>query len=330
MLSADDHPGIFMFLVGMIVIVMAAVGLSIVADKYQSSSRGGAEIHREISANATEISGLSARTDEKSRLLADSGSQLLAAEKTHEEFSARLESTRQRQAMLEVAGNQLRAAIATLEEDFARYRTDYRRKTWAGAVGESLGTLTIRDGRDYQDATITRVTDVGLEIRHKDGIARIQAPDLGHELQDRFQWSDEERRTRLKEELELHDPEPAEHAGEDSKTPEVAGATVPPVINRQPAIDAAEKAEKLRQARQQVIGWRGKVALLRGESRIASSRASYGSQTSVPGSLETWSAKAARLGRELAHAQAGLAIAKSKLAEISPGDSVLREPRREY
>jgi hypothetical protein len=57
-----------------------------------------------------------------------------------------------------------------------------------------LGNLKVRNGREYLQATILRVTDVGLEIRHEDGIARIQAPDLDSKWQDRFQWKDDERR----------------------------------------------------------------------------------------------------------------------------------------
>jgi hypothetical protein len=48
--------------------------------------------------------------------------------------------------------------------------------------------LTTRDGREYLQAVISRVTDVGLEIRHEHGTARIQAADLDASYQERFQW----------------------------------------------------------------------------------------------------------------------------------------------
>lgn len=335
MLSAEEHPGIFTFLVGMIVLVMAAVGLSIVADKHLKLSRGAGEISREINADATEISEMSSQHDEKSLLLAEYGSKLQTGTKTHKEFASQLESLRQRKASLEVTVLQTRAAIATLEAQFARYREEYRRKTWAGAVGENLGTLTVRGGRDYLQATITRVTDVGLEIRHENGIARIQAPDLDPKFRDRFQWSDEERRTRLKQELEQREGKPAEPVAENSDTGEPATAVIadpPPVpkVNRPSTVNSAENVEKLRIARQQVMGWKMKVATLSSEAMEASSRASYGNQSSVPGSLETWSAKSSRVSRELGRARAALSVAKSKLAEISPRDSLLKEPAADY
>ena len=87
---------------------------------------------------------------------------------------------------------------------------------------------------------------------------------------------------------------------------------------------AAGDGEKSMQLRHRVIGWNANVSRLRIERREASSRASYGNQGSVPGSLETWVARSARLGRELLRAQTALAAAKSELAVIAPNDPLLR------
>lgn len=330
MISSEENAGLFTFLVGMIVLVMSAVGLSVVADKYIKSSRGVGEIHQDIAAHASEISAVKSNLDERSRLLGDSGVKLQAASKTHRQVSSELESLRQRQAALKESKVRLGDAITALETDFAQYRANYRSKAWASAVGEKLGALTLRGGRGYQQAVITRVTEVGLEIRHSDGIARIQAPDLDPAFHDRFQWSDEERRRRLKEELENHraaagEPDPENSVPEEMAVEPERPALVEPAGPDQAGIDA----EKLMELRQQVLGWRAKLGGLTSEQAQAASRVGYGSQ-SVPGSLETWSARAARLGREVARAQVGLSVAKSKLAEISPNDSLLKEPQREY
>ena len=328
MLSSEDHPGVFTFMVGMIVVVMVAVGLSVVADKHRVFSGGTGELKREISASAAEISELSAQAAEQVQLLEGTSSNLRKGSNAHRALSAQLETQRQRQAALEKSRLEIRAAVTALEDNFSQYRATYRQKSWAGAVGESLGTLTIRGGRDYQLATITRVTDVGLEIRHEHGIARIQAPDLEPKMQDRFQWSDEERRSRLKEEEENLMGKPDKDApeivgGEDAVAEVIADPPTLPV-NRIQNPNVAEDAEKLRLLRQRVSGWNGKVSKLRSERRDAASRASYGSQTSVPGSLETWTARSARLSRELLRAQAGLAAAKSELAAVSPHDALLK------
>ena len=328
MLSSEDHPGVFTFMVGMIVVVMVAVGLSVVADKHRVFSGGTGELKREISASAFEISELSAQTAAQALLLENASSSLSKGSNAHRELSAQLETQRQRQAAMEKSRLEIREAITALEGDFSRYRATYRQKNWTAAVGESLGTLTIRGGRAFQQATITRVTDVGLEIRHEHGIARIQAPDLEPKMQDRFQWSDEERRSRLKEEEEnlMGKPDKVDSeivAGEEAVAEVIADPPVP-TVNRYQNPNAAEDAEKLRLLRFKVSGWNAKVRKLRSDRMEASSRGSYGNQASVPGSLETWVARSARLGRELLRAQAALAVAKSELAAVSPNDALLK------
>ena len=328
MLSSEENSGLFTFMVGIIVVVMVAVGLSVVADKKRIFSSGAGELQREISAGATQISELTDHTAEQALLLDGSASNLRKGSNAHREVAAQLESQRQRQAALERSRIEVRESITALDQSFSRYRASYRQKTWADAVGESLATLTVRGGRAYQLATITRVTDVGLEIRHEHGIARIQAPDLDPKLRDRFQWSDEERRSRLKEEHENLMGKP------DAEDPEIAVGEDPEadLIPQPPALrvghlqdpNAAEDAEKLRLLRQKVNGWNGKVSKLRTDRRDAASRASYGNQASVPGSLETWVARSARLSRDLLRAQAGLAAAKSELAVVSPHDALLK------
>ncbi|MES2922917.1 MAG: hypothetical protein V4819_15285 [Verrucomicrobiota bacterium] len=333
MLSADDHPGVFTFLVGMIVVVMAAVGLSIMADKHRSFSRGESELHREIHLGASEITELTTRKDESSLRLAEGGGKLRMGSQAHKEVSARLETIHQRQAALEKSRIQLGESIAALDVSFSRYRADYRSKEWELAVGESLDTLTIRGGRDFQQATITRVTDVGLEIRHDHGIARIQAQDLDAKMQDRFQWGDEERRSRLEEERNNREgksakevpAEPDVIANGEAAAQQIAPTPVPQMNRRQKTIPAVDP-EKLKLLRLQVSGWSAKVSKLRIDRAEASSRASYRDQSSVPstGSLETWVARSARLGRELLQAQGALAAARADLATLAPNDPLLR------
>ena len=201
MLSLDEHPGIVSFLVGIIVLVMGAVGLSLVVDKRLKNSSEIVSVQREIEHGVIELEGLTVLLNERSRLLADSMPKQQAGSVTSGVLFSKLEALRQRSASLEMAGKEFRGEIAKIENDFSNYREEYRRKTWVGAIGEQLGNLMFRDGREYLQATITRVTEVGLEIQHADGIARIQAPDLDLKMQDRFQWNDETRRQVLENEL---------------------------------------------------------------------------------------------------------------------------------
>lgn len=189
MLVDNDTSGLITFMIGVIVLVMFGIGLSFMVNKQFRFSSGMGEIRRELVTNTTEIEELKVRKDEDERVL-----------NANTEIFTRSKTLRQRQAALEKSEIEVRDSIDALESAFTRYRADYRRKAWAGACGESLGTLTIQGGRAFQQVSITRVTEVGLEIRHECGTARIQAPDLDLKMQDRFQWRDEERRSQLEEE----------------------------------------------------------------------------------------------------------------------------------
>ncbi len=69
MFSAEEHPGIFYFMLGMIVMVMSGVGLSLLVDRRLKFSSGSKEIHREISVADDELNTLKARLKEQNLLL---------------------------------------------------------------------------------------------------------------------------------------------------------------------------------------------------------------------------------------------------------------------
>ncbi|MES2440401.1 MAG: hypothetical protein V4584_15130 [Verrucomicrobiota bacterium] len=335
MISSDDNSGIFTFLVGIIILVMAGVGLSILIDRrFQFSSSVG-ETQREIHAGDSDLYDLRARIEERSREFSESGLRLQNDDKDYKQLSSRLETLRGLGSVLVKNREELQAEVASLDEKFSRYRSNYRRKTWAAAVGEKLGNITIRSGREYREATITRVTEVGLEIHHENGIARIQGPDLDARFQDRFQWNDEDRRQRLKEEHENlkkldakpdDSGEPAEDGNELVSNDTVSASRKAAAARKGAAVADAEKLKALRQA---VIAWRLKVSKLSSDRNEAMSRASYGNNTSVPGSLETWEARAARIGKDLSRAKAALVIAKSDLGMVAPNDSLLLAPEEQ-
>ena len=58
MISADDNPGLFYFMVGMVVLVMAGVGLSIMIDKRFSFSKGSNEMREDLVSGSNEMAEL--------------------------------------------------------------------------------------------------------------------------------------------------------------------------------------------------------------------------------------------------------------------------------
>lgn len=316
MLSLEEHPGIFSFLVGIIVLVMTAVGLSVVADKRLRSSSTVVTIQREIDRNALQIEELTSVYGGQSRLLKESKTQPGA--ETVEKILEGLEILLERKSGLEKQLRQLRGAVVALDNDFSNYRAEYRRTIWLAAIGEQLGNLVIPGGREYKQATIARVTDVGLEIRHQDGFARIQFSDLDGAIQERFHWKDDGDREILEEGSETK----TQARGFPEELPVVENNPERPTrkTNRLQQKHPAGDREEVVRLRSMVSGWQAKVSQLRRDKGEAQARAGFENQASVPGSLETWNAKVIRLGNEIARAQVELTLAKARLASEHAGE----------
>lgn len=319
MISSDDQSGVFTFLVGIIVLVMAGVALSLLVDKRFRFSSSKAALESAIRADSGELSGLEAVLyDLRARLEAEGPARTRNAAK-HAELRARSGGLDKRQKELVVQRDTISREVAALDEAFGGYRERYRQAEWSRAVGEELGTLTVRGGREYRHAVISKVTDAGLEIRHEHGMARVQAPDLDPALRERFQWDDARRARLLAEERSHHD-------AVSRQVPEAEDARTGKAPPRRVLPASTSDEEAIVKARTDVRQWRAKVSQLKSDHRAALSNSSSGS-TSVPGSLETWSARASRLGAELARSRAALAAAREKLGQLAPGDPLLRTDR---
>ncbi len=325
MLFADEKPAIFTYLFGLVVLVMAAVGLSLVIDKrFAFSSQAGA-MQRELKLGDWEISELTAEYKKLSLQMQSSDSKLSGSFQTYQELTALLETQRQLRADLGQTLSELVATLASLRQNFSKARADYRHKTWTAAIGEKLGDLSVRGGRVYGQAIISQVTDVGLEIRHEYGIARIQGPDLDIKLQERFQWDEEERRKRLQEEQGNRDGSPNESVVVSSiklieSSPVIRTDNMPEVPEQTPKKALNVDAEKASALHKQINAWKQKIGMLKNDKAEADAHAGYGTSHSVPGSLETWETKAGRLGRDLTKARAALEIARAQLTELDPTD----------
>ena len=315
MLSNEDHPGLFTFLIGMIVVVLAAVGLSLLVDVKFSVSRSPKSLQKEIETGAEELERLTDHHRELARRLAQGEEHAQTALQTRTSLRSEFAEQAQRLAALTESRDQLQQAIPLTEQEFERYRAEYRKQTWDRAAGQALGTLKVRGGREYRQAVIKRVTEVGLEIEFEGGgKARIQAPDLDPAVQDRFQWNDEERRQRLKEERDqqraVAGPEPPKPAPK----PTVKPVTPLPQPVAPPVSPASEQLKQLRSA---VELARSKVDRLTTQLREARTAAARG-ENSVPGSLKTWVSRIAELEALLNAANQELAVARSNLAVVAP------------
>ena len=351
MISADDNPGLFYFLVGMVVLVMAGVGLSIMIDKRFSFSRGSNEMREDLVSGSNEMAELKALLESHLTDFGATDTRLRGDAAALKDLNTRSAGLRQRDADLTVKRSALREAIEAIDLKFSTYRVSYIRRARETAAGEQLVNLILRDGRTYPTATISKVTDAGLEIRHEHGIARIAAEDLTPQWRERFLWGDEERRDREKTALRQRDEEAAAKLArakeEEARAERIAAGLEMPVIEEVPeevpieapkaiaALDPQPPAKgldpeavreqeraKLAGLQRLVIGWQSKVSSLSASLSEARSHVGYG-ETSVPGRLETWKAREQRLSAELINARTELGVARSKLVEVAPGDTLL-------
>lgn len=85
----------------------------------------------------------------------------------------------------EIAGD-LRDEVAQLASAVEEQQENLVRSTRAAAVGKQYVTFTGKGGRSYDQVVIKRITDVGVEIRHANGSARLSAADLTPEQNAEF------------------------------------------------------------------------------------------------------------------------------------------------
>lgn len=86
----------------------------------------------------------------------------------------------------------LEREIRILSQGVADYREQYLQWVRLTAEGEKHQELRLLNGKVYREVVIRRVTDVGLEIRHLSGSARLRHDTLGEEWKDRFLWTGDE------------------------------------------------------------------------------------------------------------------------------------------
>lgn len=305
---SNDNSGVFGWLACLIVIVMVGVGLSLVVDRRFQFSSNNKESQEVIAKDAEYLAELAAKKPKQQERFNQLERPRQLVSREADELKQRLPINRTRIEELKATMAKLKLELSSQEDAMARYRKAYRDQTWLEAVGEKHPEITLRTGRRYEATSILRVTPVGLEISYKDGRARIDFTDLDPSWQERFQWRHDERETVITGESSAAEENPmTKRFG----TPETGAA--------QPAMDDL-RIEKLRN---DVILWNGKASALESQYSEAASNAGSG-RNSVPGALETWSAKAARLATELSRAKLQRERARVKLEAAAPNDPLAK------
>lgn len=85
-----------------------------------------------------------------------------------------------------------REEIVALVHEFEDYKKKYRVAERERATGEEMTSLTTKDGKSFEKVSIRKISALGMEIRHKNGFKRIHYQNLPDEMQDRFQFIEED------------------------------------------------------------------------------------------------------------------------------------------
>ena len=186
----DDSSGVPTFMIGITVLVMAGVGLSLVVDRRFKFSSNQNVIQKDLRENNEIIATLKSQCDERSAALGNYAKYKQQAAML-KQLAGEAENLEIEQAQLRIKQRTLSTALNHLESESTQYRSECRQQIWTRAVREELGHLKLRDGREYEDVTITRVTENGLEFRHEFGIASVDSTNLDQKLRERFQWTEE-------------------------------------------------------------------------------------------------------------------------------------------
>jgi len=171
---------------------MAAVGFSFIVDRNGFFSTGDTGGQHDFLTAESELKRLNSHYNN----LLSNKSRFLLLDSDFSKAQKTLASVLERKFKLEERRNELLISIDSLQEKFASYQNEVRKKIWAESAGNIIGTLKIKGGIEYFEASIQKVTDSGLDIRHKYGFARIQASDLDDDFHERFQWRYRDRRDR--------------------------------------------------------------------------------------------------------------------------------------
>lgn len=338
----DDNAGVVGMLVGLVVVVFVAIALSLVVTKEVSlpsfSGSGlrsaNGELHAQASRLETGIetqkllNAKAARHREQSGLRADLEKQAASA---REEIS-----------ILGKLITSKRDAIGLIAKGRESHRLKYREHVRAEALGKTYESVTTRLGKTYEDVRVTGVTPLGVSLSHRHGAVRLEYSEMPGEWQKRLMYTAREyAQAKLAEQRR-------EAAARKAIAREVRK------IRKAERNEAAER--KIAGLRKQIASVSMRLATARTEASLARNKVAYqaslrrsralarhsyrsynpttgtyhsryyrpryrislNGRQSVPGSLETWRARAARYERAAARYAAQLGSLRASLVAADP------------
>lgn len=304
MLDVQNHDGLLSFLFGMIILVFAGVGLTMLADGVTRSGNSRSEIQSVIEQQGKRISILQNTLNSKKSQVEASESNLALNAHKKRMLSLSYEAVVARHADLDRLRKRLKDSLAKTNESFDDFRIATKKRAWLQALGNSLGRLQTTEGRVFNEALLVDVNDEGISIRHTGGTATIPPDSLGKSYWNLFLWDDGG----------------AQDPSRRSSLPEIVSQTANSAHDKRPKVNQA----KLRLLRSDLLAAGEEIERFSAEIRGLSSSRSSSISLTAPGTLETWTERRARLFRRLGEAEVRFAAARAELMIHFPEDPLLR------
>lgn len=102
------------------------------------------------------------------------------------EIHSHVDNLATRRATLVANRAYLELAVINLEQNLSTIRNNSSQMTARMAAGQKFETLTTPAGKRYENVTVVRISDAGLDIRHSTGSARLGYSDLSPEMRRAF------------------------------------------------------------------------------------------------------------------------------------------------
>ena len=183
----EDRGGILTLVGGLVGLSVVATGLALVMEKRSESAKIKEDAEKTVLEDRQVMDHLRSEIDSAAMRWNEVSGRAALAEKVSK---AKAISTARVKKLEELRATEaeLRQTVSAQIADYSKYRDDYLTSVRAGAIGEQIAILKLKNGKEYAKVTINRVTPEGIEIRHEFGVARVVADDLDEAWNDRFQW----------------------------------------------------------------------------------------------------------------------------------------------
>jgi chromosome segregation ATPase len=185
--SSAKGPGV----IGMIMalIVLLGFGLLFMLVFEEGGQGGGKSLSAIVRDNAREIDSQKSRLEIGEATLA----RMPRLKKTEDDLvTAKLRNTTLSTGISTMTADAeaLETDLAALKQEWEGYKNQYRAHIRAEAVGTKMPELRTADGRVYRGVVISKVTAIGIDIRHDEGLGRVNFEQLPEEIRDLYQYDE--------------------------------------------------------------------------------------------------------------------------------------------